>query len=140
MCIWVTVRLICFRARARNRNRNRERREADYDYEHEYEYEYECDSYVESCNPELNQAENRLAPACPELAEGFTSTLRSRATAEDGSLTQTAKTQRKSKRQALSRETLASLEYVTERLFQRRMLKRVAPVLQYPWCHAGAGQ
>ena len=59
MCVWVTVRLICFRARAQRsgtRNRNRERREADYDDEHEYEYEYEWDSYVESCNQELNQA------------------------------------------------------------------------------------
>ena len=53
VCIWVTVRLICFRARAqRSGNRNRERREADYDYD----YECECDSYVESCDPELNQA------------------------------------------------------------------------------------
>ena len=55
VCVWVTVRLICFRARAQRsgtRNRKRERREADYEYEHEYE----CDSYVESCNPELNQA------------------------------------------------------------------------------------
>ena len=58
VCIWVAVRLACFRARAqrsgtRNRNRNRERQKAD--YEHEY------DSYVESCNPELNQADfNRL--------------------------------------------------------------------------------
>ena len=63
MCVWVTVRLICFRARAQRsgtRNRNRERREADYDDEHEdeheHEYEYEWDSYVESCNQELNQA------------------------------------------------------------------------------------
>ena len=63
VCIWVTVRLIYYRARAQRsgtRNRNRERREADYeyDYEHEYEYEYEYEygSYVESCNPELNQA------------------------------------------------------------------------------------
>ena len=52
VCIWVAVRLACFRARAQRsgaRTRNRERREA--------EYEYENDSYVESCNPELNQAE-----------------------------------------------------------------------------------
>ena len=59
--MWVAVRLACFRARAqrndtRNRNRNRERREADYDYEHEY------DSYVESRNPELNQALRRHMP------------------------------------------------------------------------------
>ena len=53
VCIWVTARLICFRARAQRsgaRTRNRERREAD------YEHDYECDSYAESCNPELNQA------------------------------------------------------------------------------------
>ena len=57
VCIWVTVRLICFRARAQRsgtRNRNRERREADY----EHDYEYACDFSVESCNPELNQARN----------------------------------------------------------------------------------
>ena len=51
VCIWVAVRLACFRARAQRsgtRNGNRERRKADYEYEH--------DSYVESCNPELNQA------------------------------------------------------------------------------------
>ena len=60
VCIGVTVRLICFRARAQRsgtRNRNRERREADYEYEHDYE----CDSYVESCNPELNQAQKSHA-------------------------------------------------------------------------------
>ena len=52
VCMWLTVRLICFRARVqRSGTRNRERREADYEYEHE------CDSYAESCNPELNQAE-----------------------------------------------------------------------------------
>ena len=90
---------------------------------------------TQNCEPGRKSARAR-----PELAEGFTATLRSRATAEDGSLTQTAKTQRKSKRQAFSRETLASLEYVTERIFQRRMLKRVAPILQYLWCHTGAGQ
>ena len=48
VCAWVAVRLTCFRARAQRRGtRNREGREADYDYGH--------DSYVESCNPELNQ-------------------------------------------------------------------------------------
>ena len=54
VCIWVAVRLICFRARAQRngtRHRNRERQEAD--------YEYECDSCVEACNPELNQAKFR---------------------------------------------------------------------------------
>ena len=56
VCIWVTVRLICFRARAQ-RSGHRERREADYEYEHDYE----CDTYVESCNPELNQAKFILA-------------------------------------------------------------------------------
>ena len=58
-CIWVTVRLIYYRARAQRsgtRNRNREHREADYDYEY--------GSYVESCDPELNRAVfwHRLAP------------------------------------------------------------------------------
>ena len=70
VCIGVTVRLICFRARAQRsgaRNRNRERREAD------YEYDYECDSYVESCNPELNQARNTLGVAlgCGRRIEGM---------------------------------------------------------------------
>ena len=53
VCIWVAVRLACFRAqRSGHRNRNRGCRKADY----EHDYEYEHDSYVESCNPELNQA------------------------------------------------------------------------------------
>lgn len=53
VCKCVTVRLTWFRARAQHkghRQRHRERREADDDDEH--------DSYVEWCNPELNQGQN----------------------------------------------------------------------------------
>ena len=66
VCIWVAVRLACFRARAQRsgaRTRNRERREADYEY----------DSYVESCNPELNQAEKGDGGGVCHAAPGLTS-------------------------------------------------------------------
>ena len=70
VCRWVTVRLICFRARAqRSGTRNRERREADY----EYDYEYECDSYVESCHPELNRVKKKPSTSAASLS---TSTIR----------------------------------------------------------------